>query len=286
MKPKRTYSKSSGTYDDCYTPYEALNLLKPFLSPGNTLLDPACGNGQIPRWAEANGMICHYNDKFMGGDYMEKSPSDYGGDYDVQATNPPFSIKFWWLEKSIKDNKPFALFFPFESIGANDFTDIIQETYGGVRPADSIGYILPYGRINYNMPIRGDQGSAQMYTCIVTYGLGLGQERNLRKKFDRIPDIEWEQKNGFSRITQNAYLTESGWVSEPGDHVLRVEHYTVNKFDHIGRTTWYPNHPDRITKAHAQPDDVRLIKALFQKYGEPDLDRIEPVRHHVQLSML
>src|SRR3990167_6012715 len=93
-------SAERGTYDELYTPYEALSHLLPYLPKSVTIWETAPGELNIVRALKEAGWKVVWEEK----DYFEWEPKDW----DIQVTNPPFSMKAKWLERANKLGKPYA----------------------------------------------------------------------------------------------------------------------------------------------------------------------------------
>ncbi len=162
MKPKQ--NNKGGALDNCYTPPHALLPITHHLlrgpkqeiwesAPGELFMVEAICN-QLP------GVVVTYGDK----DFFTWQPDRWS----MQITNPPYSRKFEWLRRSYALGKPFALLLPVESIGAKQGNTLIAE-FGAE-------FILFTKRINFHMPNKGYEGSAQFPVLWWTYGLNLGKQ--------------------------------------------------------------------------------------------------------------
>jgi hypothetical protein len=83
--------------------------------------------------------------------------------FDAIITNPPYSIKYKWLEHCYELGKPFALLVPVETIGAKTAQDLMQS--GGFE------IMLLDHRINFKMPNKGYEGSAQFPVLWLCHGI-------------------------------------------------------------------------------------------------------------------
>lgn len=172
MKPKASKHgdmKKSNGYDQCQTPFYALDPLLPYL-PSGTIWEPAAGDGHIVTKLTTSGWNIISGDILTGQNFFETEPLDW----DCQITNPPYSIKYEWLARSYELSKPFALLLPLETLGAAK----------GQRLFDRYGVelILFDKRINFKMPNKGyDTGGAQFPTAWFTFGLGIGRQLTFAK---------------------------------------------------------------------------------------------------------
>ncbi|MHA2094578.1 MAG: hypothetical protein ACW98F_08115, partial [Candidatus Hodarchaeales archaeon] len=87
------------------------------------------------------------------------------------VTNPPYSIKYAWLEKCYEYEMPFALLMPVEMLG----------TAKGQRLFDKYGIevIFMSPRVDFYMPNKGwEGGGAQFPTAWFTWKLNLPKQIN------------------------------------------------------------------------------------------------------------
>lgn len=97
--------------------------------------------------------------------FFEYDPVLDGIDWDVQITNPPYGRKYAWLDRSYQLDRPFALLLPVETLGAKSAQVLFRE-YG-------VQVIFMDSRVDFGMPNKGFQGSAQFPTAWFTWGLRL-----------------------------------------------------------------------------------------------------------------
>jgi len=153
--------------DICQTPPHALECLYPYLNLEWIIWESACGPEKILAYTLCNkGYGVVMSDLLWGEEYnrFEYKPPFY----DIEITNIPFSIKYKWLEQSFKDGKRFALLAPYETTFAKEFQNLHKKY--NTRPY-FIEILSPERRINYKMPNKGWDSSAQMPTCWITWGL-------------------------------------------------------------------------------------------------------------------
>jgi hypothetical protein len=155
VKPKINRAgdpETSLPMDRCMTPTYALDPLLMYLHPDSLVWEPAAGTGNImralaPRWVIGSD---------LHGDYA-RPPRDFfrwqPPTFDILVTNPPYSIKFRWLERCYDLGKPFALLVPVETIGAKA-AQTLMERHG-------CELLLLNRRVNFEMPNKGWAGSAQ-----------------------------------------------------------------------------------------------------------------------------
>lgn len=167
MKPKQNHAadpQASQTIDRCQTPGYALDPLLPYLRGHEIIWEPAAGEGNIARTLRAGGWHVATSDILAGQEqnFFTYTPRRW----DVQVTNPPYSCKYDWLERSYALGKPFALLVPVETIAAGRAVRLFQR-YG-------VEILMPDRRVNFKMPNAGWGGTAQFPTCWITWGLGIG----------------------------------------------------------------------------------------------------------------
>lgn len=172
MKPKQNRqgsTKESHIFDRCQTPFYALDPLISYL-PYGTIWESASGEGQIVSKLRLSGFHVTATDILSGQNFFRYSPLQWN----CQVTNPPYSVKYKWLERSYQLGKPFALLLPLETLGAAKGQRLF-ERYG-------IEIILLDKRINFNMPNKGYSGKgAQFPVAWFTFGLDIGQHLTFAK---------------------------------------------------------------------------------------------------------
>lgn len=153
MKPKlnqATDPSVSQPMDRCMTPAYALDPLLPYLSDAATVWEPAAGTGNILRALAPRRVIgSDLHGEYAGHDFFKWEPPAF----DVIVTNPPYSIKFKWLERCYDLGRPFALLVPVETIGA--------KSAQGPMERHGCELLLLNRRVNFDMPNKGFAGAAQ-----------------------------------------------------------------------------------------------------------------------------
>lgn len=183
--PRSGSIKKSHTFDRCQTPFYALDPLIPYLPTNCILWESAAGEGQITAKLKLSGFQVIATDILTAQNFFETSPPNWG----CQVTNPPYSIKYNWLERSYQLNKPFALLLPLETLGAAKGQKLFEH-YG-------IEIILLDKRINFKMPHKGYTGAgAQFPVAWFTWGLEIGQQLT----FGKIHRYEDEQMPLFDTV--------------------------------------------------------------------------------------
>lgn len=139
-------------YDGCQTPAYAIDPLLPYLDRDWVIWEPASGEGYLVEalydssYSEDQVVV---SDILTGQNFFEVNP-DY---WDCTITNPPFSIKYQWLERCYQLGKPFALLVPVEILGAKTAQEFLKQ-YG-------FEMMLLNKRIDFKMPYKGWDSSAQ-----------------------------------------------------------------------------------------------------------------------------
>lgn len=155
MKPKtnkRGKTNESQNYDRCWTPAYALDPLLPHLPAGKVIWEPACGSGNIDGVLRRAGHAVVSSELQCGQDFFRWQPPMH---WDILVTNPPYSIKFAWLERCFQLGKPFALLIPVETIGAKKAQKLFTR-YG-------YEWMLLDKRVNFEMPIQGYEGHGAQF---------------------------------------------------------------------------------------------------------------------------
>lgn len=168
QKPKTNRAgdaDDSKPFDRCQTPPEALAPLLPYLNRTWTVWEPAAGEGLLVAGLRDHGLEVRATDILTGHNFFDFTPATW----DALVTNPPYSIKYKWLERCYALGKPFALLLPVETLGAQSAQRFFREC--------GVEIILFDRRINFKMPNIGFEGSsAQFPSAWFTWGLNLGRQ--------------------------------------------------------------------------------------------------------------
>ncbi len=187
-KPKTNRAGNKHTvsgYDICQTPPHALEPLLPLLAPDWIIWESAAGPEHLLSQTLADagfGVIATDLAVSEHWDFFTYQP----GLWTIQITNPPYSIKYEWIERSFELGRPFALLVPYETTFAAKFRNVARKYHNKPWPIEKL---TPERRINFKMPntgwgvtewneekmrmiTRGD--SAQMPVCWITWGLNAG----------------------------------------------------------------------------------------------------------------
>lgn len=136
--------------DACQTPSYAIDPLLPYMDPEWTVWEPACGEGLLEDALYDSGFNQVIpTDILTGQNFFEFEPEKW----DCLVTNPPYSIKYRWLQRCYELGKPFALLVPVEMLGAATAQELLKKY--------SFEALLLDKRIDFKMPNKGFEGSAQ-----------------------------------------------------------------------------------------------------------------------------
>jgi hypothetical protein len=164
-KPKENRpgdTQESLPFDRCQTPAYAIDPLLPYLDRTWVIWEPAAGEGNIGRALMDRGFTVVMSDLLDEGigegveggrSYFEWAPDRF----DAIVTNPPYSIKFPWYERTYQFGKPFALLLPVETLGVG----AAQRCY----QAHGHEQLLLDKRVNFKMPVKGWKSGAWRSTA-------------------------------------------------------------------------------------------------------------------------
>lgn len=147
-KPKQNYTDQPEK-DKFQTPSYALKPLLPYLNSDMLVWESAVGEGYLMRALQSNGFNVHGTDILSGTDYFTYTPTYY----DIQITNPPYSLKYKWLERAYELGKPFALLMPGDTILAQRAQNLFVK-YG-------YSVLIPNRRVDFKTPFKGWNSNAQ-----------------------------------------------------------------------------------------------------------------------------
>lgn len=140
-------------YDACQTPPYALDPLLPYLLTEFTIWEPAQGEGLLVDALYDSGFETVIGtDMLTGQNFLEYEPEQ---EWHIQVTNPPFSLKYKWLERSYELGKPFALLLPVETLGAKTAQELMKR-YG-------FEIMLLNRRVSFKMPNKGWDGAGAQF---------------------------------------------------------------------------------------------------------------------------
>ena len=134
--------------DMCNTPPYPLESLIPYLD--GRIRETACGkHNYLGKALELVGYSVTATDIQDGVNFFDIKSLESD---EIQVTNPPYGIKYQWVEHSFKLQRPFALLLPVEARAM--FGSLVRK-YGDIE----ILYLHP--RVDFDMPNEGLWSSAQ-----------------------------------------------------------------------------------------------------------------------------
>lgn len=169
QKPKTNYAAPASGVDQrdlCQTPPYAIDPLLPYISSALHVWEPAYGEGLLTEALYDSGFkTVITGDIQTGENFFEYTPDAW----DVIVTNPPFSLKYRWLERCYALGKPFALLMPLEVLGAKS-AQVLFRQHG-------INVIFLSDRVDFKMPNLGWDGSgAQFPVAWFCWGLPIAEQ--------------------------------------------------------------------------------------------------------------
>ena len=81
-----------------------------------TVLEPCHGTGTITTFLQDNGVSVVARDKFTMEEKLDFFDYDIPEEIGIIVTNPPFSLKYEFVEKLVQWGKPFAVLLPIETL--------------------------------------------------------------------------------------------------------------------------------------------------------------------------
>lgn len=164
LEAKKEFSKR-GTFDDLYTPDEAVEMIIPFIPKHVKRIweCTAIKESRIVKVLRAYGYKVIPSHIDGGLDFLLYEPDDY----DLIITNPPYSIKDKFLKRAFDLKKPFMFLLPITTLeGLNR-----GKMFRGKR----IQLLIPDKRFNFKPE---KNSGAWFQTTWFTYGLGLKNDLN------------------------------------------------------------------------------------------------------------
>lgn len=137
---------TSDPRDRCYTPGYALDPLLAYLSLG-TIWESASGDGHLVRALEQTGHTVYASEITRGENFFTHMPPVVCA---AQVTNPPYSSKYHWIERSYAIGLPFALLLPLETLGAWSAQKHFRK--------HGVELLILNKRVNFYMPNMGLMG--------------------------------------------------------------------------------------------------------------------------------
>jgi hypothetical protein len=168
MKPKSNRQGDiykPAKYDACQTPRYALDPLMPYIEKQWVVWECASGEGLISDEFLRLGFNVIATDILCGRNFFEYEPEYW---YCI-ITNPPYSIKYKWLERCYQLDRPFALLMPIETLGAAKAQKLFK--------LHGMELIVLNKRVNFKMPSKGWTGiGAQFPVGWFTWQLNIGRD--------------------------------------------------------------------------------------------------------------
>jgi len=153
-------TKRGAGYDSCQTPPHAIESLRDLIPLNWRIWECAMGKGNLARAFQDVGYNVIGSDILTGINFFEQVTEGY---FDVIVTNPPYSVKYQWLQRCYEIGKPFALLMPVEMLGAQKAQKLFVK-YG-------IELTFLPRRVNFEMPYKGFEGTAQFPVAWYTWKL-------------------------------------------------------------------------------------------------------------------
>lgn len=157
MKPKvnrKGVTSKPSNYDSCQTPGWAVEPLFTYLD-GKFIWEPACGRGNLVAAMRPFAYGITATD-ILNGEHQDFFTIDSRLFYwEVLVTNPPYSIKYDWLEHCYELGKPFALLMPVEMLGAQKAQKMFVK--------HGIELLFLPRRVNFDMPEKGYSGGGAQF---------------------------------------------------------------------------------------------------------------------------
>ena len=162
MKPKKNQAGSiyeAQGMDACQTPSYAVTPLLSYLHPYWKVWEPAAGAYHLVDALRANEQEVYPTDLLTGDNFFDYTPMYF----DAIVTNPPYSIKYPWIERCCELGKPFALLVPLETMGAKGLQKLWDQY--------DFRFLLFSDRIDFKMPEKGWDSHAQFPVCWLTWNI-------------------------------------------------------------------------------------------------------------------
>lgn len=149
MKPKINLTKRPKR-DRWQTPPYALEPLLPWIELERTVWEPAAGEGYLVRELKAKNFEVIDTDIAKGQDFFK-----INRECDVIITNPPYSLKYPWMNRCLELKRPFALLMPLETLGAAKAQQVFK--------ALGLLLIVLNQRVDFKMPNIGWEKSRSTF---------------------------------------------------------------------------------------------------------------------------
>jgi hypothetical protein len=162
------------------TPNYAVDLLVPFIPTGIKMVwEPACGDGKIvdALYASKNRpLVCYQSDirqssimfNNIGNFLVDNPPMLFDTENWAIITNPPFSLKYKFINRALEYDVPFAFLIPFDM--CQKMAKLFILGCQGLVPTSRIDYITPTG-------LSGASGHTSYYHSLwLTYKFNLPEQ--------------------------------------------------------------------------------------------------------------
>jgi len=141
------------SYDEYFTPPEAIDILKPFLKKDWIYYEPVArfGSGIADR-------LEYIGYKVIRGkqiDYLQERDIIVKNQYDCLITNPPFKFKNDFIAKFIQIGKPFFILLPIDALGSVERVEMWKSI--------NLQMIIPDSRIHYLG--KNNKGASWFHSC-------------------------------------------------------------------------------------------------------------------------
>jgi len=137
------YKKGTNTFskhDSYMTPKSAWENIKQYIPKDKTIWESAYGDGSSGKNLTDLGFNVIHREL----DYFVDEPENW----DIQITNPPYTLKKEWLTRAKETSKPFILLMPCSVIGRLYFMELFQY--------EKIQIIIPRKRIQFVKKVNGE----------------------------------------------------------------------------------------------------------------------------------
>ena len=136
-----------GSSDIFQTPAYAFDYIFPYIDRSLIIWESAAGHGMLADGIQSRGFGVVRSDIMTDQNFFEYQPEKW----DVQITNPPYSIKDDWIERSYKLGKPFALLMPVSALHSTKRCNLFRE--------HGISLVIPPKRVNFVTPSKQGSGA-------------------------------------------------------------------------------------------------------------------------------
>lgn len=193
-KPKSNI-KGNPVRDQFQTPPCALDILLPFIPEYvHTVWESAAGQGFLADALYGEGYTVELSDVLQGVNYFEYEPTDY----QMQITNPPFSLKYAWLKRAYALGRPFALLMPSDVLHSRTAQMMFKER--------GVTILLPERRINFKPPVKDWTGSSAQFHSSWYLGNIEDHNRGIVRGIEIIP-VDYTPLKGdalIAKLKENA----------------------------------------------------------------------------------